>query len=85
MNQRADSWKKNLAPIVAKPPNKRRGCFLGHTLSPTDPRRLLRISAGETVQAAVSNLAQPSAGEAGDDVLALQTSPAGGSRPGNRH
>jgi hypothetical protein len=37
MNQRADSWKKNLASIVAKPPNKRRGCFLSHTSRPLIP------------------------------------------------
>jgi hypothetical protein len=27
MNQRADSWKKNLGSIVAMPTNSRRGCF----------------------------------------------------------
>src|ERR1700687_4417055 len=32
MNQRADSWKKNLGPIVAKPLNNERRWLLSHTL-----------------------------------------------------
>src|ERR1700687_3105480 len=32
MNQRADSWKKNLGPIVAKPLNNERRWLLSHTV-----------------------------------------------------
>jgi hypothetical protein len=46
MNQRADSWKKNLHSIVAKPLIYQRGWLLSHTLALRQGRKSNRTHAG---------------------------------------
>ncbi len=57
MNQRADSWKKNLGTIVTKPPENKTGWLLSHTQPRRAPRGVKsKGQSGEFVSAAVLSL-----------------------------
>jgi len=48
MNQRADSWKKNLLPIAKKPLICQQSCFLSHTARrDTTPNGIVKTESPE--------------------------------------